>query len=146
MIPRLAGAFVMNIRNWLLQTTVIQAVLMLLLLSSGICHAEDPAVIGYQSVSQNKVVFTVKVSSPAPSTLIVQHYHAAGNNLVAASPRPQQIDNRRGYSKWLLKNVRPGVYPFSLTFRKKVQPDDIQLILRYRDPKGGVFFEKLARP
>jgi hypothetical protein len=145
MIPRPIGAFDMNIRNIFLKTIVIQSVL-ILLLSIGISYAEDPAAISYQTVSQNKVVFTVNVSSPAPTTLIVQHYHAAGNDLVAASPRAQQIDNSRGYSKWLLRNVRPGVYPFSLTFKNTVQPDDIQLILRYRDPQGGGFFEKFARP
>lgn len=136
----------MNIKKNFSKTSVLPSLLVLILLFSGICYAEDPAAISYQSVSQNKVVFTVEVSSPAPTTLIVQHYHAAGNELMAASPRAQQIDNKRGYSKWLLRNVRPGVYPFSLTFRNTVQRDDIQLILRYRDPQGGGFFEKFARP
>ncbi len=146
MIPRPNGAFGMNIRNIFFKTIVIKSLLLFLILSSGISFAADPAEISYQNVSENKVVFAVEVSSPAPTTLIVQHYHAAGNDLIAASPRAQQIDNRRGYSKWLLRNVQPGVYPFSLTFRSTVHPEDIQLILRYRDPRGGGFFEKYARP
>lgn len=121
--------------------------LLLLLFSLGVpAYAKDSAAISYQKVSQNKVVFAVEVSSPAPSSLIVQHYHSSDNNLVAASPRAQRIDNGRGYSKWLLKGVRPGVYPFSLTFSKNVRPGNIQLILRYRDPRGGRFFEKSVRP
>jgi hypothetical protein len=125
---------------------IMPAVLLFLVLTSGLSCAENPVVISYQSVSENKVVFTVTVSPPAPTTLIVQHYHAVGNDLLAASPKAQQIDNSRGYSKWLLRKVRPGVYPFSLTFRKTVRPEDIQLILRYRDPQGGRFFEEFAQP
>jgi len=136
----------MNTRNRIFKTTITQSLLILIFFSAVTCYAEDPATVKYQNVSQNKAVFNVEVSAPAPSTLIVQHYHAANNNLVAASPRAQQIDNKRGYSKWLLRNVRPGVYPFSLTFKNRVKSNDIQLILRYRDPQGGGFFEKFARP
>lgn len=136
----------MNTQSISIKRTCIHSLILLLLFLAGVSHAEDPAVINYQNVSGKKVVFTVEVASPAPSTLIVQHYHSAGNDLVAASPRAQQIDNKRGYSKWLLRNVRPGVYPFSLTFNKNVRPGDLQLILRYRDPQGGGFFEKFSRP
>jgi hypothetical protein len=136
----------MNTENISMKRTCIYSLILLLLFLVGVSYAEDPAVIHYQNVTGNKVVFTVEVATPAPSTLIVQHYHTAGNDLVAASPRAQQIDNKRGYSKWLLRNVRPGVYPFSLTFSNAVRPGDLQLILRYRDPQGGGFFEKFSRP
>lgn len=136
----------MNIKNISSLFTFVSLVLLLFLFSNGTSYAKDSAVISYQSISGKKVVFTVEVSSPTPTTLIVQHYHSVGNDLVAASPRAQQIDNNRGFSKWLLRKVRPGVYPFSLTFKNTVRPDNLQLILRYRDPNGGGFFEKFARP
>lgn len=108
--------------------------------------ANGSASIEYQSVSQNKVVFMVKVKSPAPSSLIIKHFHPANNNLLTSSPRARQINNDRGYSKWLLKNVRPGVYPFSLTFAKPVNPGDLRLSLQYRSPSSGNFQEVTTRP
>lgn len=108
--------------------------------------ADDSAKIDYQRISKNKVVFIVRVSSPPPSSVIVQHFHPRGNALVASSPRAQQISNNKGYAKWLLKNVRPGVYPFSLTFTENVRPGDIQLMIRYRNPRDGGFQELRTRP
>jgi len=109
-------------------------------------HANDSAEVDYQRISRNKVVFIVRVSSPPPSSVIVQHYHSGSNALVASSPRAQQVNNREGYAKWLLKNVRPGVYPFSLTFKKNIRPGDLELMLRYRNPRDGGFREVKTRP
>lgn len=109
-------------------------------------HANGSAEVEYQRISRNKVVFTVRVSSPPPSGVIVQHFHSGGNALVASSPRAQQVNNTKGYAKWLLKNVRPGVYPFSLTFKRNIRPSDLQLMLRYRSPRDGEFREVRTRP
>lgn len=109
-------------------------------------YAGESAEVDYQRISRNKVVFVVRVSSPPPSSVIVQHYHSGSNPLVASSPRAQQVNNRKGYAKWLLKNVRPGVYPFSLTFKKNIRPSDLQLMLRYRNPRDGGFREVKTQP
>ncbi|MDJ0622036.1 MAG: hypothetical protein QNJ17_03660 [Desulfocapsaceae bacterium] len=109
-------------------------------------NANESAEIDYQRINRNKVVFVVRVSTPPPSSVIVQHYHAGNNALVASSPRAQQVNNRKGYAKWLLKNVSPGVYPFSLTFKNNIRPSDLQLILRYRNPSDGGFRELRTQP
>jgi len=127
-------------RIFLLVTTLI----LVALLNSA--YANESAEVDYQRISRNKVVFIVRVSAPPPSSVIVQHYHSDSNALVASSPRAQQVNNRKGYAKWLLKNVRPGVYPFSLTFKKNIRPSDLQLMLRYRNPRDGGFREVTTRP
>ena len=108
--------------------------------------ADNSARIDYQRINKNKVVFVVRISSPPPTSVIVQHFHPGSNALVASSPRAQQISNKKGYAKWLLKNVRPGVYPFSLTFTENVRPRDIQLMIRYRNPHDGGFHELRTHP
>jgi hypothetical protein len=100
----------------------------------------------YKSVNGNKVVFLVEVGIPAPASLIVQHFHPQGTRLLAASPSADQINNGAGTSKWLIKNVRPGVYPFSLSFDGRISPADLKIILRYHDPKTGSFREIVIRP
>ncbi len=100
----------------------------------------------YQSVSKHKVVFLVEIGNPAPSSLIVSHKHPPSNKLISASPAATKMNQKAGVSKWLLKNVKPGVYPFSLSFKKPVSPGSLSLTVRHRDANSGKFQEMLIRP
>lgn len=100
----------------------------------------------YQSVANNKVVFLVEVGNPAPSSLIVSHKHPPSNRLLSSSPAATKMNQKAGVSKWLLKNVKPGVYPFSLSFKNPVVPRTVSLTVRHRDVASGKFQEKLIRP
>ncbi len=100
----------------------------------------------YQSVINNKVVFLVEVGNPAPSSLIVSHKHPPSNRLLSASPAATKMNQQAGVSKWLLKNVKPGVYPFSLSFKNPVVPRTVSFTVRHRDAASGKFHDKLIRP
>ncbi len=108
--------------------------------------AATPARAVYQSIANNKVVFLVEVGSPAPTSLIVQHFHPSDNRLISTSPQADKVDRQSGTAKWFLKNVRSGMYPFSLSFTGEIDPGSIQLILRYRDPQTRSFQEIVVRP
>lgn len=120
--------------------------MLLILLCTSHALAQDSAKIQYISASGTGVVFTVTVTAPPPSSLIVQHFHNPANTLINATPRASQIDNRSGTAKWLIRDVRPGRYTFSLTFAKSVRKQNIHTALRYRTPGSGAFREHTARP
>lgn len=100
----------------------------------------------YQSVKDNSVVFIVEVGSPAPANLIVSHSHPAANRLVSASPAATKINHQAGISKWLLRSVKPGVYPFSLHFKNPVQARALRLTVSHRNPASGSIKEFVVRP
>ncbi|MEE4240140.1 MAG: hypothetical protein V2I36_01645 [Desulfopila sp.] len=100
----------------------------------------------YQSVANSKAVFLVEVGNPAPASLIIQHFHPQESRLIGTSPRADKIDDQSGNAKWFLKNVKAGIYPFSLSFNRKVAPETLRLIIRYREPQTGSFQEIVMRP
>jgi hypothetical protein len=126
--------------------TLFWAVLFFCLTTPFAASAATPARAVYQSIANKKVVFLVEVGITAPSSLIVQHYHPRDNRLISTSPQADKIERQSGTAKWFLKNVSSGMYPFSLSFTEKIDPDTIQLILRYRDPQTGSFQESVVRP
>jgi len=122
--------------------------LFLLLLALSAVPAAAVAEVGakYQSVSGNKVVFLVKVDGSPPASLIIQHFHPAGRQLLRASPAADKTGNGTSSSKWFLKSVRPGIYPFSLSYDGPISPSGIRIILRYHDPQTGSYRENIVHP
>lgn len=100
----------------------------------------------YQNGSGKTITFLVEVTSPAPSSLIVQHFHPTGITIIGTSPQANKVNPGSGIAKWFLKNIQPGTYRFSLSFNKSVTQGDIRLILRYRDPASGSFKESAVSP
>ncbi|MFN2353886.1 MAG: hypothetical protein ABR512_05100 [Desulfopila sp.] len=122
------------------------AVVLFILLCTSHALARDSAKVQYINASGKNVVFTVTVTAPAPGSLIIQHSHDPANKLINATPQARQIDNSSGTAKWLIPNVRPGRYTFSLTFAGAVRTQNMHAALRYRTPGSGAFREHTARP
>lgn len=122
------------------------AIVLLILVCTSHALARDSAKVQYINASGNSVAFTVTVTAPPPTSLIIQHFHNPANRLINATPRASQIDNSNGTAKWLIRDVRPGRYTFSLTFAKGVRKQSIHTALRYRTPGSGAFREHTARP
>ncbi len=135
------------INNKLMSNTLLLILTFILLTCTALSgYAASTVDAKYQSVSNNKVVFLVEVGSPAPSSLIVSHKHPPGNRLMSTSPAATKMNQKAGVSKWLLKNVRPGVYPFSLSFKNPVAPRSLSFTVRHRDAASGKMQESLIRP
>lgn len=116
----------------------------LLLPSQG--HTGETVSAKYTSISKNKVVLTINIGKPAPSNLIVQHFHPTNSKLTNSSPRASKVNVKKGFAKWFLKNVRSGSMSFSLVFNNAVSKNSIRTIIRYRDPVAGNFIETEVHP
>jgi len=100
----------------------------------------------YRSVSNNSVVFDIKVGRPAPSSLIIQHFHPAALRITAASPSASKINARSGVAKWFLKNPQTGRHTFSINFSGTPSAAALRVVVRYKDPSTGTFQEISITP
>ncbi len=124
---------------WLLFGTVI------LFLTAIECFANESVSGQYITVTPSHVVFVVTVGQPTPSHLIIQHFHPAGSKFLTSSPDAVKISDKKHFSKWLMKEVQPGSYSFSLDLRGS-DTSGFKLVLRYSDPSGGGFRESVIAP
>lgn len=108
--------------------------------------AYSAASIDYRGVAGNRITFAVTISAPPPTSVIVQHFHPAGMQVVSSSPSADKINTQSGTIKWFVKNPQPGSYSFSLQLAKAAPPSTLRLVLRYKDRQSGSLVERTAKP
>jgi hypothetical protein len=131
-------------RTHLLSVSLTAALFISLLLPANVFSASVAA--QYQSIENGAVVFVISVGSPAPSSLIIQHYHPSDIAVTGTSPAASKINVKAGFAKWFFKNPQPGSYSFSLNLARTVPPESVRLVLRYKDPGSGALQEVVAQP
>jgi len=125
----------------------LQLLIVFSLLLSFCCHVHASSVTGaYRDTGAVTVNFDVNISSPPPSSLIIQHYHPANAKVKVTSPAAGKTDNSKGYVKWFVKNPQPGKFGYSITFSKPQPRDNYKLVIRFKDPLNGIFQEIKVYP
>lgn len=129
-----------------LRVSCILGVVLLMLLQSLVCRADDPLVIGrYQRTSAATVTVRIIVGSPAPQSLILEQYLPPGTQVLSMSPAGHQVSNS-GVVKWLFKNVSPGSFDVNLQLEPPSAAQTIGGTIRYRMPGSGKIQEiRLSR-
>ena len=90
----------------------------------------------YQKNSKQQVL-ALKISSPAPGSLIAQISFPASLQIVATDPAVAKLDQESGAVKWLIKKPRPGTILLTL---KTAAPADLSKLsadVMYRSGAGG---------
>jgi hypothetical protein len=124
---------------------LIVSIIVICIFFSSTAHTKETVSGRYVSITKNQIEFIVNVGIPAPTSLIVQHFHPA-QILLGTVPQASKVDSDMGSVKWFIKSVEPGEIPFTLTFNRNLSESSVKVILRYRDPVTGNYTESIFFP
>jgi hypothetical protein len=105
----------------------------------------EPAKGHYLAPSGNTIKLQLNIASPAPQNLILEQYVPPGTQILNTSPKARKINSQAGVVKWLFKGVSPGITIVTMQVSPATATQDVNGILRYRIPGGGMSEQRIAR-
>ncbi len=91
----------------------------------------------YAKIDGNHVTVEIKISAPAPKTILFTQSLPPGTTILKSAPPYSKYDKMTGTATWLLKEIRPGKRKIHFITDKPVSPGSISGVMRFRDPEKG---------
>lgn len=91
----------------------------------------------YTRSNGSELAVSISVTPPAPSSIILIHKLPTGVRLVRADPPVNNVNNRKGVAKWLIREVAPGSHTIRLFLNREVTAEEISASIRYKPASGG---------
>ncbi len=91
----------------------------------------------YLEKSATGLRLEIRVGSPTPTSLILIQHLPPGTRVRNAAPAYKKYNPAKGEVRWLMRNLRPGVFTVRLDLETPVQPSTIRAEIRCKDPETG---------
>ncbi len=98
------------------------------------------------TVKERLIVLRIEVSSPGPETMIITQRLPGDTAIVKAEPGYSSYHPSKGKAKWLLKDIRPGVFEVKIELSSMVDPGAVSTVIAYKDPVTGKLKRIRLRP
>jgi hypothetical protein len=92
---------------------------------------------GVSAVRDRNIQILLKITAPAPNTVILTLHLPSGITVMSAKPAFAKALPEKGEVNWLLSDVRPGNLNITCRLNKKVKPSEILTTVRYKSPLTG---------
>jgi len=87
----------------------------------------------------------IKLSKPAPATLIVEMRMPQGSRIIETSPKFSKQNKKNHSVKWLVKNVKTGASTIKIVTQADLDLGSSHVLIRYRDSDDGKLREVEAQ-
>lgn len=94
----------------------------------------------YQT-AETKTFIDIKLTPPAPPTLIVEMKLPSGSNVIKTMPPFSKQNKKNNTIKWLLKNVKDTSFSIQLITQAKLDLGSTTVHIRYRNRDTGSLTE-----
>ena len=107
-----------------------------------VCLFPDPVFSGQvtggvSTVKDRDLQIFLKITAPAPKTVILTLHLPTGTTVVSANPPFAKALPEKGEVNWLLSDIKPGQLGISCRLNKKIKAADILTTVRYKNPLSG---------
>ncbi len=92
---------------------------------------------GVSAVRDRHVRILLKITAPAPKTVILTLHLPSGTKVVYAKPPFAKALPEKGEVNWLLSDVKAGNLDVTCRLNKKVKASEILTTVRYKNPLSG---------